>query len=495
MNSTVELPEFFDESWTFQRAHLRHAAASGRLHADWTVSTICENQIEWQLAEHKRFVEEQRRLLQRHRTVADHTHENGAATLASIAMAKITSLLAISEDVAADVGAIAKCVNSTIFMGIARDVRLPYTALRAFSALPAGFGSADAGEFMRNEVDIDETILLNERYLRARATIQPDGTPELVPYAHIQLLFDPAHLEIHDDRLIVTRKTPPKGGLELFNTKRPHKLSIQRNTAGFIATFKRITHNILDGLNWANVFVAGGIVLTTLLHLDPTRDGEPEIQDGDIDLYIYGLDVHSANSKLREIYDVWCRNLPVNAEKLVVRNLKTVTLISRYPSRRIQIILRLNKSPTSVLLNFDLDPCAVGFDGEEVWLLPRCARALETGYSTFTMDLVWGHHLQARRATQDIRVFKYADRGFGIRILPKYAKCLEECHLPAIEELDLPDVGSKTKGAYGRKPHGQEPGLKTLKRIQYMAENMIHRLYFEHEREHTSDAEPQGEEP
>jgi len=36
-------------------------------------------------------------------------------------------------------------------------------------------------------------------------------------------------------------------------------------------------------------------------------------------------------------------------------------------------------------------------------MLPRCARALETGYTAFTMDLVYGHHLGDRRATQEMR--------------------------------------------------------------------------------------------
>jgi len=61
------------------------------------------------------------------------------------------------------------------------------------------------------------------------------------------------------------------------------------------------------------------------------------------------------------------------------------------------------KSEAEVLLNFDLDPCAMCWNGKEVRMLPRCARALETGYTAFTMDLVYGHHLGDRRATQEIR--------------------------------------------------------------------------------------------
>lgn len=60
-------------------------------------------------------------------------------------------------------------------------------------------------------------------------------------------------------------------------------------------------------------------------------------------------------------------------------------------------------SAAEVLLNFDLDPCAICWNGKEVLMLPRAARALETGYTVFTMDLVHGHHLGDRRATQEVR--------------------------------------------------------------------------------------------
>ena len=59
-------------------------------------------------------------------------------------------------------------------------------------------------------------------------------------------------------------------------------------------------------------------------------------------------------------------------------------------------------------------------------MLPRCARALETGYNVFSMDLILGHHLVARRESRIGRILKYANRGFGIRVLPSYARSLAE---------------------------------------------------------------------
>ncbi|KAJ7484394.1 hypothetical protein FB451DRAFT_1232352 [Mycena latifolia] len=66
----------------------------------------------------------------------------------------------------------------------------------------------------------------------------------------------------------------------------------------------------------------------------------------------------------------------------------------------------------------------MGWDGATLWMLPRAARAIETGCSVFTMNLVRGHYLSDRRASTLVRVMKYADKGYGIRFLPSYISSL-----------------------------------------------------------------------
>ena len=138
-------------------------------------------------------------------------------------------------------------------------------------------------------------------------------------------------------------------------------------------------------------------------------------------------------------------------EYLVTKNHKTITFLASYPNRRLQIVLKALPNVTAILLNFDLDICALAFDGSNVWMLPRCVRAIETGYSMFTMDLIWGSHLSDRRSTQQARVLKYADRGFGIRFLPSYEKLLEVSCTPdelpwygdrAVENVKLEQLAS-----------------------------------------------------
>ncbi|KAJ7098262.1 hypothetical protein C8R44DRAFT_357130 [Mycena epipterygia] len=182
-----------------------------------------------------------------------------------------------------------------------------------------------------------------------------------------------------------------------------------------------MSDGLLKNLNWSNLFVAGGIVLGSLLSVDTP---DPRWKSSDIDIYVYGLTPDEANEKIKHLFETFRTNLPAGTPTLVVRNCTTITFYARYPLRRIQIVLKLGESPKSVLLNFDLDVCAMGWDGTTLWMLPRAARALETGCNVFTMDLIRGHYLSDRRASTQERIFKYADKGYGIRILPSYISSL-----------------------------------------------------------------------
>ena len=52
-----------------------------------------------------------------------------------------------------------------------------------------------------------------------------------------------------------------------------------------------------------------------------------------------------------------------------------------YPTRRLQIVLKLHESPMHVFTDIDIDVSALYHDGKQIMMAPRCARAIETGYS------------------------------------------------------------------------------------------------------------------
>lgn len=169
-------------------------------------------------------------------------------------------------------------------------------------------------------------------------------------------------------------------GYTILDGKRVENIFIQPSTAAFKDRWDFLTEGLLKGLDWSNIFVAGGIVLGTLLTPAVSGANAPgEWQSSDIDMYIFGLNNPTlVQAKIQHIAATYKKNLPPGSPFLVVRNSQTITLYSEWPRRRVQIVLKLVRSPREVLLNFDLDICACGFDGFDVYLLPRCARTLES---------------------------------------------------------------------------------------------------------------------
>ena len=90
-----------------------------------------------------------------------------------------------------------------------------------------------------------------------------------------------------------------------------------------------------------------------------------------VDLFIVGIQSEEeATAKVKEIYESVCR--AVGRKALVIRTLRAITILGRFPERHIQIILRMYRTPTEVLLGFDIDSCAIGYDGSTTWATERC---------------------------------------------------------------------------------------------------------------------------
>eukprot|EP01112_Ceratiomyxa_fruticulosa_P018058 TRINITY_DN5726_c0_g1_i2.p1 TRINITY_DN5726_c0_g1~~TRINITY_DN5726_c0_g1_i2.p1 ORF type:complete len:905 (-),score=210.35 TRINITY_DN5726_c0_g1_i2:202-2916(-) len=200
----------------------------------------------------------------------------------------------------------------------------------------------------------------------------------------------------------------------------PGESAIKTETE-FHERWKTFTNGLLEGLDWNNVFIAGGAVQACLL----TRNIE-EYQSSDIDMFFYGMNSDAeANNKLRHIYDVIQNNVQKNAKKdvqqvgfsrfkkgsegvVVVRSFRAVTILGEYPNRHVQIILRHYRSPAEVLLGFDIDSCTVGFDGNRVWAMERFQRAITKGYNLVN---------ETRRSlTYETRLLKYSKRGFAVAV-------------------------------------------------------------------------------
>jgi len=124
----------------------------------------------------------------------------------------------------------------------------------------------------------------------------------------------------------------------------------------------------------------------------------------DVDLFIYGLNEEQAIDKIKQI-EADVRDA-ILSETTVVRTKNAITIVSEYPTRHIQIVLRLYKSVSEILTGFDVDCACVAYDGKQVWAAPRALAAFAT--QTNSIDLT------RRSPSYENRLSKYARRGFEV---------------------------------------------------------------------------------
>jgi hypothetical protein len=236
---------------------------------------------------------------------------------------------------------------------------------------------------------------------------------------------------------------------------------------------KFFTRGALTGLEWEGVLLAGGACLGPLLPLpselearafrskngvkedairhsarleviqwfngggrrvednDEEPDGEPSLPcytdrgdeknckfaGADIDLFLYGLSEEQAFGKVREIGALLAAN---GGYEAIVRTANAITFKRSWPQRHVQIILRLYESPLHILSGFDIDCCAVGFDGTDVLVLPRARLAINRSVNVVDPE--------RESATYDYRLLKYALRGFAAAV-PGYSTLVQTSEL------------------------------------------------------------------
>jgi hypothetical protein len=175
------------------------------------------------------------------------------------------------------------------------------------------------------------------------------------------------------------------------------------SAAAFVERFDAFTHGAFKNFDWRNCFVAGGAVLACL---QAGGDGDA-FENSDVDIFVVGLgDEAAATATLKRIYEQVCANYGRKAD--VIRTLRAVTILGKYPQRHIQIILKLYTAPAEVLLSFDIDSCAVGFDGQTVLAMDRFRRAMTKRYNLVD---------ETRRSlSYETRLAKYAARGFAVAV-------------------------------------------------------------------------------
>ncbi|KAL7276030.1 hypothetical protein RUND412_000999 [Rhizina undulata] len=191
--------------------------------------------------------------------------------------------------------------------------------------------------------------------------------------------------------------------------------SIVGSLEEFRKNFNIFTEGSLLNLDWNNVIAAGSSVVTPLLCIpEKYRDSKRAIRGyyheeltpaSDIDLFIHGIDDPKvALAKMLAIEKTVRDNLL--CETTTVRTRNTITIVSQYPNRHVQIVLRLYKSTAQILAGFDVNCACVAYDGSRVFANPRSIAS----YMTQCNDI----DLTRRSPSYESRLSKYSHRGFEV---------------------------------------------------------------------------------
>lgn len=191
--------------------------------------------------------------------------------------------------------------------------------------------------------------------------------------------------------------------------------AIAASLQDFRTNFNLFTESSLADLDWKNVVVAGSAVVTSLLsvpeqHAHSKRSLRRYFHEllapaSDVDLFLYDLTEVQAIEKIKQIE----RNVrdALLVETTTIRTKNTITIVSQYPVRHVQIVLRIYKSITEILTGFDVDCSCAAYDGKQVWASPRAIAAYMT--QTNTLDLT------RRSPSYENRLSKYRHRGFEVK--------------------------------------------------------------------------------
>jgi hypothetical protein len=257
--------------------------------------------------------------------------DGGAPSLSDLATQKIIDSL--SEDTTPESLQILlnNCPQNLLSKVLANST-LSYMAFRMLGTVCADDADAEGAHGALHVRELDEWVLGNERAMRKLAV--KEQMRMLVDLERDGDAVWPES-EVRGEVRTLVRKEPPRETFAVLGEARETNFRILKSTKAFAERFHSMTNGVLEGLDWSNCFVAGGMALSTLMCVEDQM--EERWKGSDIDMYIYGLPPDLANEKVREIYDVWWKNLGPTKTTFCVKNAKTITFISDYPERRIQV--------------------------------------------------------------------------------------------------------------------------------------------------------------
>ncbi|CAI7645132.1 unnamed protein product [Penicillium glandicola] len=197
--------------------------------------------------------------------------------------------------------------------------------------------------------------------------------------------------------------------------RKPHgSAAVVPSLNEFQNNFTLFTEGSLSEIDWSNVVVAGSAVVTSLLPVpEKYRNSKRGLRKyyheefapaSDVDLFLYGLNEEQALEKIMHIEDK-IKNT-ILYETTTIRTKNTITIVSQYPNRHVQIVLRIYRSVAEILTGFDVDASCAAYDGSQVYTSPRAIAAYITQANQID--------LTRRSPSYENRLSKYSHRGFEV---------------------------------------------------------------------------------
>ncbi|KAI5862660.1 ankyrin [Durotheca rogersii] len=182
----------------------------------------------------------------------------------------------------------------------------------------------------------------------------------------------------------------------------------------FRDNFSVFSESSLADMDWSNIVAAGSSVVNCLLPVPVEYKKskralrqyyhEKFCPASDVDLFLYGLTEEQAIEKIKDI-EARVRDA-ILSEVTVVRTKNAITICSQYPTRHIQIVLRVYKSVSEILTGFDIDCSGAAYDGEQVYCTPRALASYITQINPID--------LSRRSPSYENRLSKYSHRNFEV---------------------------------------------------------------------------------
>ncbi|KAF3061193.1 hypothetical protein GL218_03903 [Daldinia childiae] len=199
------------------------------------------------------------------------------------------------------------------------------------------------------------------------------------------------------------------------NKRRPNDSpAVVTSLKEFRRNFGIFSESSLAEMDWSNVVAAGSSVVNCLLPVpDRYNHSKRALREyyhqkfcpaSDVDLFLYGLDEQQAIEKIKNI-EARIRDA-ILSEVTVVRTKNAITICSQYPTRHIQIVLRVYKSISEILTGFDIDCSCAAYDGEQVYCSPRALASYITQINPID--------LSRRSPSYENRLSKYSHRNFEV---------------------------------------------------------------------------------